>query len=273
MPHAILKPSIDAVFKRLMSDTVLLVSFLQAALDLPPEDYHDVKLVDPHLMGERPDDKMGILDVKLTTAQGKIIDIEIQLAPTPEMRGRIIFYLAKMVTEQIGRGEDYRQIQRVISILITGYEEIRDSSRYHNRYWLYDPETGSRFSDLLEIDTLELPKLPASGDETKLCHWLQFIKATKEEEFDMLATQDPDIGRAVVKLKELSQDERLRELAISREKMEWDNAARLRGARQEGDKNARLAVAHKLMQGGLSIEDVMKYTDLSRDEILALQTH
>ncbi|MDR1934141.1 MAG: Rpn family recombination-promoting nuclease/putative transposase, partial [Candidatus Accumulibacter sp.] len=64
-----------------------------------------------------------------TSAQGKIIDIEIQLAPTPEMRGRIIFYLAHMVTEQIGRGEDYRQIQRVISILITGYEEIRDSPR------------------------------------------------------------------------------------------------------------------------------------------------
>jgi predicted transposase/invertase (TIGR01784 family) len=101
----------------------------------------------------------------------------------------------------------------------------------------------------------------------------------------MLATQDPDIGRAVVRLKELSQDERLRELAISREKMEWDNAARLRGAeqkgvqigvhrgRKEGDKNARLAVARKLLRRGLSIEDIMEDTDLSRDEILALRTH
>jgi hypothetical protein len=38
----------------------------------------------------------------------------------------------------------------------------------------------------------------------------------------MLAQKDPDIGLAVVKLKTLSQDERLRELAISREKLEWD---------------------------------------------------
>jgi predicted transposase/invertase (TIGR01784 family) len=186
-------------------------------------------------------------------------------------------------------GEDYRQIQRVISILITGYEEIRDSPRYHNRYWLYDPETGSLFSDLLEIDTLELPKLPAGGDETKLCRWLKFIKATKEEEFDMLATQDPDIGRAVVRLKELSQDERLRELAISREKMEWDNAARLRGARQEGEQigrkegrkegreegreEERRAMARKLIQRGMGIEEIMAITELSRSEILALQTH
>ncbi|MDR1648610.1 MAG: Rpn family recombination-promoting nuclease/putative transposase [Zoogloeaceae bacterium] len=42
MPREILKPRNDAVFKRLMSDKHLLVSFLQSALDLPPEDYADV---------------------------------------------------------------------------------------------------------------------------------------------------------------------------------------------------------------------------------------
>jgi hypothetical protein len=79
MPHEILKPRNDVVFKRLMSDKRLLVSFLQSALDLPPEDYADVQIVDPHLLGERPEDKLGILDVKVTTGQGNIIDIEIQL--------------------------------------------------------------------------------------------------------------------------------------------------------------------------------------------------
>jgi hypothetical protein len=37
----------------------------------------------------------------------------------------------------------------------------------------------------------------------------------------MLVGRDPDIGQVVVKLKALSQDERMRELAISRGKLEW----------------------------------------------------
>jgi predicted transposase/invertase (TIGR01784 family) len=97
MSHEILKPRNDAVFKRLMSDRRLLVSFLQSALDLPPEDYHEVYLVDPHQLGERPTDKLGILDVKVVTAQGSIINTEIQLHPAPEMRERAIFYLSGMM--------------------------------------------------------------------------------------------------------------------------------------------------------------------------------
>jgi hypothetical protein len=69
MLREILKPRNDAVFKRLMSDKRLLVSFLQSALDLPAEDYHEVYLVDPHQLGERPVDKLGILDVKVITAK------------------------------------------------------------------------------------------------------------------------------------------------------------------------------------------------------------
>jgi hypothetical protein len=48
-----------------------------------------------------------------------------------------------------------------------------------------------------------------------------------------MSTPQEESGQ--VKLKELSPEERERLLAISREKMEWDNAARLLGARQEGE--------------------------------------
>ncbi|MDR2093668.1 MAG: hypothetical protein LBP58_10230, partial [Azoarcus sp.] len=121
------------------------------------------------------------------------------------------------------------------------------------------------------------------GDETKLCAWLEFIRATKEEEFEMLAQRDPDIGNAVVKLKELSQDERLRELAISREKLAWDIASRERGAeergreagraegRAEGQDEAQRAIARKALAEGLLPEMVMAITGLSPSEIQQLQ--
>jgi predicted transposase/invertase (TIGR01784 family) len=282
MSREILKPRTDVVFKRLMSDKRLLVSFLQSALDLPPEDYNNVEIVDPHLLGERPGDKLGILDVKIITARKNVVDIEIQLNPIPEMRERALFYLSSMVTEQVRRGEDYHRIKRAICILIFAYEEIHDSMKYHNTYRLHDIESGSLFSRAMEVHTLELPKLPEQGDETKLCVWLEFIRATKEEEFDMLAQRDSDIGNAVVKLKELSQDERLRELAISREKLAWDIASlasRERGAkeegraegRDEGRDEAQRAIARKALAEGLLPDMVMAITGLALSEIQQLQ--
>jgi predicted transposase/invertase (TIGR01784 family) len=66
-------PRNDFVFKRLFGDardTSLLTEFLKSTLDLPAEDYQEVRIVDPHLKGERPEDKEGILDVKVKTPSG-----------------------------------------------------------------------------------------------------------------------------------------------------------------------------------------------------------
>ncbi|MCL2162502.1 MAG: Rpn family recombination-promoting nuclease/putative transposase [Betaproteobacteria bacterium] len=60
----------DAMFKMIFGDERdigPLVAFLQATLDLPPEDYAEVSLVNPFLAREHPDDKLGILDVRLRT--------------------------------------------------------------------------------------------------------------------------------------------------------------------------------------------------------------
>jgi predicted transposase/invertase (TIGR01784 family) len=275
-----LSPRNDVVFKLLFGDardTSLLTEFLKSTLNLPAEDYQDVTLVDPHLNGEIPDDKQGILDVKVRTPTGKVIDIEIQIAGQPQMRERIVFYLSRMVTEQIAKGEDYREIKRSICILITDYKLISENQRYHNRYRLHDAETGSEFSDLLEIDTLELPKLP-QDDGTELWDWLRFLNATTEEEFTMLAEKNSQVGEAVSRLQELSQDERTRLLAESQEKLRRDIAARVYGAeekgreegREEGWKEAQLAIARRLLDLGISIEEIVKATELTPEEIRTL---
>ncbi|MDR3157643.1 MAG: Rpn family recombination-promoting nuclease/putative transposase [Zoogloeaceae bacterium] len=58
-------------------------------------------MIDPHLLGEYPEDKLGVLDVKAIPAQGNAVDMEIQLNPAPEMRGRALFYLSGMLREQV----------------------------------------------------------------------------------------------------------------------------------------------------------------------------
>lgn len=141
MSGKILSPKNDFVFKMIFGDhrnTDILTAFLQAVLDLPAEEYARLEIVDPHLKREFEADKLGILDVKVHTKTGKVINIEIQVSNIPEMRERIVYYTSKMITEQIGYGHQYLEIKPVISIVITDYTLVPENDDYHNKYRLYD---------------------------------------------------------------------------------------------------------------------------------------
>ncbi|GHT94361.1 hypothetical protein FACS1894116_08240 [Betaproteobacteria bacterium] len=90
-PPFLLSPINDAVFKMIFGDSHdigHLTNFLKSALTIPPEDYEEVFLPDPHLMRDGWGDKLSILDVKLRTRSGKLVDIEIQLVDQPDLRAR-----------------------------------------------------------------------------------------------------------------------------------------------------------------------------------------
>ena len=169
MSVEILSPRSDVIFKLFFSDErniELLTDFLKAVLDIPADEYDEVSIIDPHLLREHPADKLGILDVKLKTKTGKIINIEIQVSPSDTMQERIIYYGAKLITEQLGKSDDYENIKRVISIIVTDYPMLEESPSYHHRFILYDPVNKVAFSNMLEVNTLELPKLPSDSDGT-----------------------------------------------------------------------------------------------------------
>jgi predicted transposase/invertase (TIGR01784 family) len=273
----ILLPKSDLIFKRIFGaqkNADILRGFLESVLDLPPSEYKKLTIVDPHLQIEDPADKYGILDVKLNTLSGKSIDIEIQLLDTYEMRERIIWYLSKMVTEQVSKSDDYIVLKKVISILITDFRLIEENEDYHNCYHLYNPKNGSEFTDLIEVNTLELPKLPCIKDDTKLWEWLKFLTSTHKEEFTMLAQNNPDIEKAVGVLMELSADEQTRLLYESREKARWDEMARMRGSkaegRAEGEKKKAIEVARKLLQRGIQTDIIVETTGLPPEKIANL---
>jgi predicted transposase/invertase (TIGR01784 family) len=267
-----MKPSNDFVFKLSFGDVRnldLLTSFLQSTLPLPAEEYEKVTIVDPHLLREFKDDKLGIMDVKITTTSGKIINVEIQLEPVPYLRGRTIFYDAKMITGQIGDAGDYLAIQKVISIVITDFVLIPENDAYHNCYTLSDPNTGSQFTDLIEIHTLELAKLPEVADGSELWDWLRFLRIKQEEELEMVTNmiENPTIQRAVGVIRELNKDERARLLYEAREKQLLDVRTQIVSAEQ----NKAIAIAGNLLRMNLPIDDIVKATGLTRKEIEAIR--
>jgi predicted transposase/invertase (TIGR01784 family) len=266
-------PKVDIAFKLLFGDERsknILTDFLKAALpELADEEFVELTIVDPHLKREFIDDKLEVLDVKVRTARKKSIDIDIQISDLPEMRSRITYYLSNMITEQIGKGGHYSELKQAISIVITDYDFIPETTRCHTTYRMLEVEEHFPFNDLMEIHALNLERLPAEG-EGKLLDWLRFLNAETEEEFKMLATKNPMIEEAYCKLQEMSENEANRMIYEARLKAQRDEYSRLQGAFQKGQEKRDREIARNFKQLGIAIEQIAQATGLSPDEIANL---
>jgi len=222
-------------------------------------------------MQEYKGGKLGILDVKLKLKSGKVLNIEIQVDPMPFMESRIIFYVSKLITEQIHESEQYEKIKRVVSIIITDHTLIKQSEKFHHQFGLYDIESKVLLTDILEIHTLEIPKarkLFESGNTEKpqLLDWMKFLDAKTEEELNVLAQKSPVMKKATMRLLELSADEKARQLYEARLKEQRDNYARERGA----VKVREVEMAKSLLLLNMPIDNISTVTGLTHDEIESL---
>ena len=268
----LLKRTNDLVFKMLfgsVNNLDILEDFLKAVLRLPDEEYSHLQIANPYSTIDKVDDKTIILDVKVYTKSKHVINVECQVTNAPELRDRIAFYVSKTLTEQMMRGDDYK-LKKVVSILITDFKLIKENDAYHNIYHLHDAKTGSTFTQLIEINTLEIPKLKEQ-DESPLVDWLRFLSTNQEEELKMLASRNKAIEKATTVLYEISSDEKTRMLYDAREKAKWDEQSRLRGAREEGEVKKAIEIAKNLLKLGFEVQQIIDGTGLELDEIEGLK--
>ena len=75
------------------------------------------------------------------------------------------------------------------------FELVKTDSAFHHRYRLYDQENRLEYSDALEINVLEIPKV--QKDETSpVSTWHRFFTAKTEDEFMSLAQTSPAMEEA-----------------------------------------------------------------------------
>ena len=204
-----------------------------------------------------------------------MVNIEIQIGAQAGMFERMHYYAAKLVVDQIGKGEDYAGMPQVIRIAILDHRLIAADGRYHHRFRLCDPDAGMEYPNALEIHTLELPKLPAASDGTELWEWMRFLSSETPEEFAAVKERGPEMAEAVARLAELSADEEMRMLADAREKARRDQIARMRYAREEGKAEGRAEgkaeekteTARRMLRLKMPLADIARLTDLPVTEV------
>ena len=300
-PDYIMKPKVDFAFKELMSDETVRTGFLASVLAVPAGNIRSAVILNVELQRTHPEDKLGILDVRVCLNDETEIDIEIQIDPMSVWADRSLFYLSKMYTAQISAGDSYRLLKKCISISILDFRLFADSGEFYSCFHIREDTRHILYTDKMEFHVIELPKLPEELKEnsSELLLWAKFLNAERKEEFEMLAEKNDAIGKAYERLQVMSQDEKKRMEYEAREKALRDHnevmleatergiaqgieigkaegraegiEAGIAKGRAEGIVIGKLEAAKELLASGVDEETVMKSLKLSDAQIRALK--
>ena len=275
--RGLLDPKMDFVFKNIFGSEKhpnILISFLNATLK-PKDLITEVEIKNTDLNKGYIEDKFSRLDVKATTSNNEIINIEIQLKNEYNMIKRSLYYWSKLYSEQLNEGEDYSLLKRKICINILNFKYLK-TRMFHSVYRMKEIHTNEELSDIQEIHFIEIPKLEDGSDEKDmLVAWIEFLKNPESEKVRSLEMSVDEIREAKDELIKMSNDDTQRELYEMRAKTLRDKISALNEAerkgikkgREEGEKNKAIEIAKSLINLGLDKESIAKSTGLDLCEV------
>lgn len=240
------------------------------------------------------EDKFNRVDIKARNSKDEIIIIEIQNTRELYCLERILYGVAKAITEHISLGETYYKVKKIYSISVL-YFDIGKGNDY--LYYGQNHFVGVHTGDHLQVNVKErdaiVSRMPAEifpeyvlirvneFDKvavTSLEEWMKYLKdGTIRPD-----TTAPGLSEAREKLKYFSMppkermayDEHLSAVMIQNDvldsaKLEGKIEGRAEG-RAEGRDEERFSIARNMKQLGIPVDVIVKSTGLTSGEIETL---
>ena len=273
MSDFLMKPKIDFAFKEIMRNDNARIGFLSAILKINPKDIKETIILNTDLSKVHEDDKQGILDVRILLNNSVEIDIEIQVAEFPKWADRSLFYVSKMYTEQIKKGEPYDVLKKCVSISILDFTLFDDTNEFYSCFHILEDTRHTLYTDKIEFHVVELSKLPKElkEDSSDILLWAKFINAEQKEEFDMLAEKNPYIQSAYEQLQVISQDDKKRMEYEAREKAIRDYNYLMSSAEKKGIRKGQLQNMVFLVKNGILTLDIAMQNIIEEDKKLFME--
>ena len=285
--RGLLDPKMDFVFKNIFGSEKhpnILISFLNATLK-PKDLITAVEIKNTDLNKGYIEDKFSRLDVKATTSNNEIINIEIQLKNEYNMIKRSLFYWSKLYSEQLNEGEDYSVLKRTICINILNFKYLK-TRKFHSGYRLKEIYSNEELTDVAEIHFIEIPKLEEGTDEKDmLVAWIEFLKNPESEKVRSLEMSIDDTQRELYEMRAKTLKDKISALneaerkGIKKGRQEGIKEGLQKGIQegmqkgiQEGEKSKAIEIAKSLINIGLDKETISKSTGLDLNEIEKLMS-
>lgn len=273
----------DWAIKRILRDKAnfgILEGFLT---ELIGEEIKVEAVLESESNQEQEGAKFNRVDLLVENAKGELILIEVQNSHELDYFLRILFGISKVVTEYVKSGDPYSKVKKVISVNIV-YFDLGQGEDY-----LYKGKTT--FKGVHKNDVLELsPGQKKLFKKEKVEELFPEIYLIKVNQFDDLAKNSLDEWIYFFKNSEIKKDFNAKGLKEADEKLRIINmdeqeykayqkylddlmyqASLAETARfmteEQVRKEEKVSIAKIMLAENESIEKIMLYTSLSREEI------
>ena len=180
-----ISPRVDVAFKKIFGveeNKDLLISLINSIVG-KEDQVLDITLLNPYNPQNFRQDKLSIIGIKAKGIDGKRFNIEIQISDEADYDKRVLYYWAKLYTEQLKVAQDYSTLAKAIGIHILNFTSIPEAENYHNVFHITEKESGFAYFRDLELHTIELNKFTCDSSEE-----LQDIVAKTRNALDMWLT-------------------------------------------------------------------------------------
>ena len=296
MDADILPPSDDRVFKLILTDPKAkpgLIKLLSAIID---RNVVDVVLHPNELPLGNVEEKAERFDVNCKIDDGSQVNLEMQASRLQEdaggqhknLKGKSVYYLTDLHSSQPSKGlQRYDRLSRTYQITFCSYTVFANQPDYVNSFSLRHDTTGELLCDAIQIIFVELSKLkdllerPVS-EMSVLDKWSVFLQYAPDQKYrekvNEVIESEEVLQMAGSLLMSISQDERERAIFRSRRKFQTDLQSDLATAEDRGkkigisigEKNRSIEIARNALQMNMAVEDIVKLTGLTSEEIQGL---
>ena len=281
----------DFGFKRIFGtkpNKDLLINFLNSLFG-KEQVITDVKYLNSENVGDVYTDRKAIFDVYCENEKGEKFIVEMQNAYQKYFKDRSLFYATFPIKEQAPKVADWDfNLKHVYVVALLNYkmhEESFDSGKISHDVGLLDKKTKKVFNDKLTFKYVEIAKFDKPLDQLRTLYdkWLYALKnlsrlenrpkKLRDKIFDKLFEEAEIAKFSKRELQEYEDSlKAYRDIKNSLESAE--EKGRLKGraeGRAEGRDERSLEIAREMLRDGESVEKIIRYTGLARQQIEELK--
>ena len=232
--------------------------------------------------------KESIIDIKAKTKNNETVIIEFQLCGNIDFLKRIFYYISKNVVNEVKEGENYNNVQKIISINLLDFNlKFGDEGKAHRCFKLIDTKDLNISLDLIQIHILEVKRFieiikNSTKEELKknrLLSWMKFFTSDNLELIEEeLKEENQIMSKVIEEYRKFTSDDKMMQAYAAREAFLVGQKMMLRREREdgfdegklEGIKEGQISMAKSMKTKNMDINLISEITGLTIDEIKKL---
>ena len=221
---------------------------------------------DYSIYGANLEDKVFYSDVVAILEDTEYMSIEMYTSFSQEEFMKSASYLSRLFANQLKRGDLYINAKKVYSINFMTGDYREENKDIVNDYGfvrkIESPNLNNEFIVMYLIRLDKVSKIVYNKRESRLVRWVKLMNAESLEEMKKIAKGDEAMEQAIAYVDQFLKEEG----TTFQDKIEYEKAKSEAKGRAEEHKKM-IKAAKNMLQDGISMKAIIKYTGLSKQDI------